>query len=132
MNKKPFSLQLREENFLNADGIINRIISINYPDNTSKEFTAHTAHYSDNLVFKKIETQVNSYLIAEDKTGYTVWDLKKKKIAAQHYGLDVNKTVDSLSNNASDFMTRTALSNKEWAKILKLKKLTKTQITNLE
>lgn len=128
---KTYSVTLQYENFTNGDGLVNRVLSIVYPDKSSINHTIHVAHYSDEVQLKKIEISGRGYLIAEDKTGYTVLDLNKKKIIAQSQDMEKNDMVDEPIGTAEDFMTHEALTNGDWTKVLKVSKLDNSNVTQL-
>lgn len=127
-----YIVTLHHESFTNGDGLINRIITIEYPDKKLNHFTAHVAHYNDNLSLKILVNKNQSFLIAEDKTGYTAWNIENKKLAAMSGSMENNRMVEQPIGTAEDYMTHEPLSNIEWKRALKLTSVKDTDFTQLE
>ncbi|MBX0335539.1 hypothetical protein K3G39_20095 [Pontibacter sp. HSC-14F20] len=131
VGEKSYSVTLKYENFMNADGLVNRILSVEYPNKATVNHVIHVAHYSDEVQLKKIEISGRGYLIAEDKTGYTLLDLNKMKIISQSQDMEKNDMVDEPIGTAEDFMTHKALTNGDWTKVLKVNKIEDSNVTQL-
>ncbi|WP_299825982.1 hypothetical protein [uncultured Pontibacter sp.] len=109
---------LYSETFFNPEGIVKRIIHLEFENGRSSEWEIHQAHYSDVVNLKVLQEDKQAFLIAEDNTGYAVWDLQMNKVIAER-GIDESGNLGE-SGTAKDYMVHRALSKKQWVKVLDL------------
>ncbi|MFD2514221.1 hypothetical protein ACFSRY_10110 [Pontibacter locisalis] len=104
-----------------------RTIELRYQDSEKIEWELHTAHYSDSVQLKMLEGDGQSFLIAEDSTGYSAWNLQGKRVAAvSGIGDSGNK---GESGTARDYMAHAALTKQKWARVLGLRAAENLKIT---
>ena len=121
---------LYSEDFFNPDGLVRRTILLEYANSGTSEWELHTAHYSDEVSLKILEFGEHSYLIAEDSTGYSAWDLQAKRVVAETTITDSGDLPES--GTARDYMVHTVLSREEWTKVLGLKPAAGLSLTNID
>jgi 4-aminobutyrate aminotransferase-like enzyme len=110
---------------------VKRTISLKFPNLDTQKFDIHVAHYSDMVFLKVLKNADNAYLIAEDKTGYTVWDLYKRTAVAED-GMENNEVPDEISGTAEDYMTHISLTEEQWTKVLGLKSSSEVRVTEVK
>lgn len=128
--QKKLSVSLHSESLFNPDGLVKRSVVLEFPNDTVQEFDLHPAHYSDEVNLKKLEVSGKTYLIAEDKTGFTVWDFNKMKVIAQD-DMDDNELTENPSGTARDYMTHKALSINQWLKLVSAKSPRKAKLVDI-
>jgi hypothetical protein len=120
---------LYSEAFLNPDGIVRRIIVLEETGKGRSEWEIHTAHYSDSVHHKVLEGDSHPFLIAEDSTGYSVWNVYSRQVVAES-GIGDNRTGGE-SGTAKDDMVHAAISKEQWVKVLGLKPAENLKLTDI-
>ncbi len=128
--KGEISATLHSKDFLNPDGLVRRVIQLEYPDGQSRQWEIRTAHYSDKVSSKLLNKDSQSYLIAEDNTGDLVWDLQSNRVTAES-GIGEGEVLAE-SGNATDYMAHTALKKEQWVKVLDLNAAKNASLTTID